>query len=116
MSTNLYAKLDEYGLRHMGEHLYRLGTEYYPQLYKLVTARAWHDAQRDFDPSYQTYLNSLDWAFRAGKTDQRGLAVLPVISLLQATVRTLAGNVPHEAVVLLSQLENYQQNSRCVFI
>jgi hypothetical protein len=109
MSANLYAKLDEYGLRHMGEHLYRLGVEYYPQLYKLATARGWHDAQRDFDPSYQTYSNSLDWAFRAARTDKNGLAVLPVVSLLQATVRTLASNVPNEAVVLLSQLENFPQ-------
>ena len=108
-AINSYVKLDEYGLRHMGEHLYRLGPEYYSRLYELTISRGWHDAQREFDSSFQTYSGSLDWAFKAAESDQKGLAILPVISLLQATIRSYAGNIPHEAVILLSQLENYQQ-------
>ena len=109
MSTNSYAKLDEYGLRHMGEHLYRLGKKYYSHLYELTTSRGWYGAQRDFDASFQTYTNNLDWTFKAAESDQKGLAILPIISLLQATTRSYAGNTPHEAIILLSQLENYQQ-------
>ena len=85
-AINSYVKLDEYGLRHMGEHLYRLGPEYYSRLYELTISRGWHDAQREFDSSFQTYSGSLDWAFKAAESDQKGLAILIAFSSLESPI------------------------------
>lgn len=109
MNASSYSKLDEYGLRHMGEHLYRLGPVYYSKLYEISTSQGWYQAHRDLDPSFQPYLNSLDWALQATREDHNGLSVQPLLGLLQSTVRTQAGNIPDQALILLSQLGSFQQ-------
>jgi len=109
MNASSYSKIDEYGLRHMGEHLYRLGPVYFSKLYEISTSQGWYQAHRDLDPSFQPYLNSLDWAFQAAREDHNGLSVQPLLGLLQSTIRTQAGNIPDQALILLSQLGNFQQ-------
>ncbi|MFQ5615216.1 MAG: hypothetical protein ACE5GO_01985 [Anaerolineales bacterium] len=109
MSGNPYANLDEYGLRHMAGHLYRLGPDYYPRLYKLATAGGWHQTQRAFDPSRQTYAESLNWALRAAEADRDSLPALLVLSLLRATVSSLAANIPPTALQALSLLGDFRQ-------
>lgn len=99
---NPYAGWDEYGLQHQAEHLF--AAELYAELYDLTLDQGWLAAQRVFDASRQTYVASLDWALQAAEIDKGSLPVLLVLTLLRATIASLASRMPVAAIEVMARL------------
>lgn len=96
-----------YAFRHLSAHLAQAGM--FTELGDLIENRAWYEAQRDHDPSLTSFAEDVNRALALA--EQRGLDGLPQVvawSLLVATVRTRATQVPIEALetmVLLGEGE-----------
>lgn len=99
---NTYTGWDEYGWRHQAEHLF--AAELYTELYDLTLDREWLVAQRAFDPSHQAYAESLDWALQAAETDKDGLPVLLALTLLRATLASLANRMSSAILEIMARL------------
>ena len=102
MSTGMHADFDEYGMKHFAADLYDI--ELYSELYEHTTSRDWFDAQTHFDPSRQTYAESLDWALRAAEEDSTALSSLLMLTLLRASISTFSANIPTAALEVMARL------------
>lgn len=97
-----FSQDEGYGLRHFARDLCELGL--HEELFEHVTSRQWFDAQAAFDPSRQTYVDSVDWALRAAESDPGGLAALLVLTLLRPTAVELTTQVPLASLEVLARL------------
>ena len=92
-----------YAFRHLSGHLAAAGE--YDELGRLIERRDWYAAQREYDPARLAYARDVERGLRMA--EGRGLGELPAVvgwSLLYGTLRTLATQVPVEALEVLVRL------------
>ncbi|WP_322798399.1 ATP-binding protein [Thermoflexus sp.] len=98
---------DGYGLRHLGAHLAAAGE--WEKLHKLVAEgdehQPWAEARYAAEGDYGGYLMDLELArrhaMREGKQDPRAVGRQARYALIEASIRSLAGNIPPELLIAL---------------
>ncbi|MCS6964817.1 MAG: ATP-binding protein, partial [Thermoflexus sp.] len=99
---------DGYGLRHLGAHLAAAGE--WEKLHKLVAEgdehQPWAEARYAAEGDYGGYLMDLELARRhamreEGRQDPRAVGRQVRYALIEASIRSLAGNIPPELLIAL---------------
>lgn len=89
-----------YALAHYAGHLHE--ARRYDELYTLVEERAWMEAQFAHWGHYREFLGSVHLAWQAAEAAGPGMVGRQVrYALLQASINSLAGNIPAELLVAL---------------
>ena len=105
-----------YAFRHLTHHLAQAGMV--GELAALIENRAWYAASRDHDPSRRLFAEDVARALGLAEAEvleeKRPDRLPPVVawSLLHATVRTLATNVPVEALEAMALLDDADRARR----
>ena len=104
---------DRYAFRYLSSHLAAAGM--FAELGSLIERRDWYEAQRDHDSSLSVYAADVERALAVAEAcGLDGLAAAIAWSLLHATIRTRATQVPIEALetmVLLGEDERALRNA-----
>lgn len=96
-----------FALEVLGQHLHLAGER--DELQDLLCDREWFEAQRAFDPSYQTYAADVDRGIELCELDDGALSGLILLTLLRSTLGSLIAKPPAAAIRSMARAGSHER-------